>query len=198
MFRRSIPDDYALVFPFDAPDIQWLHMLFVPFAIDALWLVDGEVQKTKRLAPFVGLGRGRADTVVELPAGAADGSPSATRSDSSSDTDRWADSPVVQRPELHLDPCPAGRCGADIEGSTAGADDPVDVPETEPARVLQRRLLAGEYRPLGWGIPGPSSATTSEVHDSLGSSAAVISTRERSVSLWRIAFSTSSAIASAR
>jgi len=38
------------------------------------------------------------------------------------------------------------------------------------------------------GIPGPSSATTSEVHDSLGSSAAVISTRERSVSLWRIAF----------
>ncbi|WP_152421899.1 DUF192 domain-containing protein [Halorubrum saccharovorum] len=72
MFRRSIPDDYALVFPFDAPDTQWLHMLFVPFAIDALWLVDGEVQKAKRLAPFVGLGRGRADTVVELPAGAAD------------------------------------------------------------------------------------------------------------------------------
>jgi uncharacterized membrane protein (UPF0127 family) len=73
MFRRSIPDGYALVFPFDAPETQWLHMLFVPFAIDALWLVDGEVQKTKRLAPFVGLGRGRADTVVELPAGAADG-----------------------------------------------------------------------------------------------------------------------------
>ncbi|PAU85359.1 hypothetical protein CK500_01430 [Halorubrum salipaludis] len=72
MFRRSIPDGYALVFPFDAPDTQWLHMLFVPFAIDAVWLVDGEVQKTKRLAPFVGLGRGRADTVIELPAGAAD------------------------------------------------------------------------------------------------------------------------------
>ena len=72
MFRRSIPDGYALVFPFDAPDAQWLHMLFVPFAIDALWLVDGEVRKTKRLAPFVGLGRGCADTVVELPAGAAD------------------------------------------------------------------------------------------------------------------------------
>ncbi len=72
MFRRSIPDDYALVFPFDGPDTQWLHMLFVPFAIDALWLVDGEVRKAERLAPFVGLGRGRADTVVELPAGAAD------------------------------------------------------------------------------------------------------------------------------
>lgn len=73
MFRRSIPGGYALVFPFDAADTQWLHMLFVPFAIDALWLVDGEVRKVKRLAPFVGLGRGRADTVVELPAGAADG-----------------------------------------------------------------------------------------------------------------------------
>ena len=73
MFRRSVPDGYALVFPFDGADTQWLHMLFVPFAIDALWLVDGEVRKRKRLAPFVGLGRGRADTVVELPAGAADG-----------------------------------------------------------------------------------------------------------------------------
>jgi len=71
MFRPSISDDYALVFPFDSPDTRWLHMLFVPFAIDAVWLVDGEVRKTKRLAPFVGLGRGHADTVVELPAGAA-------------------------------------------------------------------------------------------------------------------------------
>jgi uncharacterized membrane protein (UPF0127 family) len=72
MFRRSIPDDYALVFPFDAAETRWLHMLFVPFPIDALWLVDGEVTAKKRLAPFVGLDRGRADTIVELPAGAAD------------------------------------------------------------------------------------------------------------------------------
>jgi uncharacterized membrane protein (UPF0127 family) len=72
MFRAAIPDDYALAFPFDGADTRWLHMLFVPFAIDALWLVDGEVRKRKRLAPFVGLGRGPADTVVELPAGAAD------------------------------------------------------------------------------------------------------------------------------
>ena len=71
MFRRSISGDYGLVFPFDEADTQWLHMLFVPFAIDAVWLVDGEVTAKKRLAPFVGVGRGRADTVVELPAGAA-------------------------------------------------------------------------------------------------------------------------------
>ncbi len=73
MFRRSIPDDYALAFRFDAADRRSLHMLFVPFPIDALWLVEGEVVRTKRLAPWIGIGWGTADTIVELPAGAADG-----------------------------------------------------------------------------------------------------------------------------
>ncbi|WP_418281231.1 DUF192 domain-containing protein [Halorubrum sp. DTA98] len=71
MFRTSIPDGYALVFPFDRSKARDLHMLFVPFAIDALWVSETEVTHKKRLAPFVGLGRGTADTVVELPAGAA-------------------------------------------------------------------------------------------------------------------------------
>lgn len=73
MFRRSIPDDYALVFPFRRAAGRSLHMLCVPFDIDALWLVDGEVQHVKRLSAWTGHGRGRADTVVELPADAADG-----------------------------------------------------------------------------------------------------------------------------
>lgn len=73
MFRRSIPDEYGLVFPFDAVGSRDLHMVFVPFAIDALWLVDGEVRKRKRLRPWFGIGWGEADTVVELPAGVADG-----------------------------------------------------------------------------------------------------------------------------
>ena len=73
MFRRSIPDDYALVFQFDEPDDRDLHMLFVPFAIDAIWLVGTEVTAVKRLRPWIGLGRGTADTIIELPAGAADG-----------------------------------------------------------------------------------------------------------------------------
>ena len=72
MFRRSIPEEYALVFPFDGVEARTLHMLFVPFAIDAVWLVDDEVTATARLSPFVGLARGDADTVVELPVGAAD------------------------------------------------------------------------------------------------------------------------------
>jgi len=73
MFRRSIPDEYALVFRFDEAGSRSLHMAFVPFAIDAVWLVDGEVTKVKRLRPWIGLGWGTADTVVELPAGVADG-----------------------------------------------------------------------------------------------------------------------------
>ncbi|PSQ01050.1 DUF192 domain-containing protein [Halobacteriales archaeon QS_8_69_26] len=73
MFRRSVPDDYALVFRFGRVSVRGLHMVFVPFDIDALWLVDGEVQATKRLRAWRGVGRARADTVLELPAGAADG-----------------------------------------------------------------------------------------------------------------------------
>ena len=73
MFRRSFPADSALVFRFDRVGNHALHMLFVPFAIDALWLVDSEVVATKRLRPWVGFGRATAETVVELPAGAADG-----------------------------------------------------------------------------------------------------------------------------
>lgn len=72
MFRRSVPDDYALVFTFDGVGRRDVHMLFVPFPIDALWLVDGEVVKKKRLRPWLGIGVARADTLVELPAGAAD------------------------------------------------------------------------------------------------------------------------------
>ena len=73
MFRRSVPDDYALVFPFRRAKRRGLHMLCVPFDVDAVWLVDGEVQAAKRLSAWTGHGRARADLVVEFPAGAAEG-----------------------------------------------------------------------------------------------------------------------------
>lgn len=71
MFRRSIPADYALAFPFDGAGTRWLHMLFVPFDIDAVWTVDGRVRRVERLPAWTGLARAEADLVVELPAGAA-------------------------------------------------------------------------------------------------------------------------------
>ncbi len=72
MFRRSIPDDYALVFRFDAVDPRDVHMLFVPFPLDVLWLVEDEVQRIERLSAWTGIAKSDADTLVELPAGAAD------------------------------------------------------------------------------------------------------------------------------
>lgn len=71
MFRRSFPGD-ALVFTFDRTAVRTLHMVAVPFDIDAVWLCDGRVERVARLAAWTGLGRAPADTVVELPAGAAD------------------------------------------------------------------------------------------------------------------------------
>ncbi|WP_225333490.1 DUF192 domain-containing protein [Halomicrobium urmianum] len=84
MFRSSVPDDFALVFRFEPPGwplSQWfgaegwrlIHMLFVGAPLDVLWLADGEVRKVERLAPWTGVGAAKADTVIELPAGAAEG-----------------------------------------------------------------------------------------------------------------------------
>ncbi|MCL9814198.1 DUF192 domain-containing protein [Natranaeroarchaeum aerophilus] len=71
MFRRSIPDDYALVFEFDGVASRSLHMLFVPFPIDAIWIAGGEVTRVETLSAWTGLGKAKADLVIELPAGAA-------------------------------------------------------------------------------------------------------------------------------
>ncbi|WP_338741231.1 DUF192 domain-containing protein [Haloplanus salilacus] len=71
MFRRSFPGD-ALVFPFGDAGIRTLHMVCVPFDIDAVWILDGRVERVARLSAWTGLGRGAADTVIELPAGVAD------------------------------------------------------------------------------------------------------------------------------
>jgi uncharacterized membrane protein (UPF0127 family) len=44
-------------------------MLFVPFALDAVFAVDGAVTAVERLRPWTGYAAAEADTVVELPAG---------------------------------------------------------------------------------------------------------------------------------
>jgi len=73
MFRRSVPDGYGLVFPFDGVGRRFIHMFFVRFPLDVVWLVDGEVQEVATMQPWRSMGYGLADTVLELPAGAADG-----------------------------------------------------------------------------------------------------------------------------
>ncbi|MUV90321.1 DUF192 domain-containing protein [Halapricum sp. CBA1109] len=87
MFRSSIPEEYALVFEFepsalarrlpvggdDAVKWRFIHMLFVRMSLDVLWLQGETVVKTATLRPWVGMGGAKADRIVELPAGAADG-----------------------------------------------------------------------------------------------------------------------------
>jgi hypothetical protein len=73
MFRSSVPDDYALVFDFSKAQTRSVHMVFVRFPIDVVWVVDDTVERVSTLSPWTGLGYARADTILELPAGAADG-----------------------------------------------------------------------------------------------------------------------------
>ena len=70
MFRRSFRGD-CLAFPFGDSVTRSLHMLFVPFDIDAVWVEGDEVRAVERLSAWTGVGRARGDTVYELPAGAA-------------------------------------------------------------------------------------------------------------------------------
>jgi uncharacterized membrane protein (UPF0127 family) len=72
MFRRSIPNDYALAFRFDDVAVRDVHMVFVPFPLDAVWTVDGEVTCVERLSAWTGIAKARAETLFELPAGSAE------------------------------------------------------------------------------------------------------------------------------
>ncbi|MFB6162546.1 MAG: DUF192 domain-containing protein, partial [Halococcoides sp.] len=67
MGRWSLPDEYGLVFPFETVDRRFIHMVLVGTALDVIWLVDGRVERVSTLPPMIGVGRARADTLIELP-----------------------------------------------------------------------------------------------------------------------------------
>ena len=83
MGQSTVSDDYALVFEFGDPGFLYrvrdtvprrvIHMLFVRTALDVLWIRDDEVVKMATLSPWTGIGVAKADTIVELAAGSADG-----------------------------------------------------------------------------------------------------------------------------
>lgn len=70
MFRRTVPDEYALVFRFSSPKRRSIHTLFVLVPLDVVWVADGVVERVERLHPWRGIASARADVIVELPAGA--------------------------------------------------------------------------------------------------------------------------------
>jgi uncharacterized protein len=56
MFRKSIPGDYALVFVLNKSKKVSLHMLFVNFAIDAIFLDENKkIVKISQLRPWTGV-----------------------------------------------------------------------------------------------------------------------------------------------
>lgn len=72
MFRKSIPDDYALLFVFSRPTKVSLHMVFVPFPIDVLLLNrDMRIIGMHSLNAWTGFLNSRLEVsyVVELPYG---------------------------------------------------------------------------------------------------------------------------------
>jgi uncharacterized membrane protein (UPF0127 family) len=74
MFRRSFPKGEALVFEFGSERRVGIHMLFVAFSLDVVFLdEDGVVVSVRTLRPWIGYASERAATVVEFPAGAAEG-----------------------------------------------------------------------------------------------------------------------------
>jgi uncharacterized membrane protein (UPF0127 family) len=55
MFRKSIPDDYAMIFTFERPTSIDVHMLFVFFPLDIIFLDnDKKISGYARLKPWLG------------------------------------------------------------------------------------------------------------------------------------------------
>lgn len=73
MGKASLPENYGLVFRFSGANRRRVHMLFVRTPIDVLWLVDERVKRVTTLPAWRGFGSATADTLVELPPGAAEG-----------------------------------------------------------------------------------------------------------------------------
>lgn len=72
MFKLKF-EDSAFIFPFEFEKKIPIHMLFVFFPIDVLWVnLEGEIVDLKqKILPFIPHipHRGKASTLVELPAG---------------------------------------------------------------------------------------------------------------------------------
>lgn len=72
MFRRSIPQDYALIF-----DMRWeqyigIHMLFVPFPIDLLYLDSNrQIVDLRHMRAWTGIATSKkpARYAIEMPDG---------------------------------------------------------------------------------------------------------------------------------
>lgn len=73
MGKRPLRDGECLVFRFGESDVRHVHTFFVRAPIDVIWVAGERVIAVETMHPW-NLGRRHsADTIVELPAGAATG-----------------------------------------------------------------------------------------------------------------------------
>lgn len=74
MFRRKIPDDYAMVFVFPKPKNGFVHALFMRFPIDVIFLNNDKIIiDIARLNPWIGYKHVRnVSYIIEMNAGVSD------------------------------------------------------------------------------------------------------------------------------
>lgn len=71
MGKRPLRDGEALVFRFSEPSTRHIHTFFVRAPIDVVWVERERVRAIETMRPWRLGTRAVADTIVELPAGAA-------------------------------------------------------------------------------------------------------------------------------
>lgn len=62
---RYPDENERYIFEFDSVDYRPVHMIGVRRPLRVTWYVDGEVTKEETLRPWIGVGIGKADKVVE-------------------------------------------------------------------------------------------------------------------------------------
>ena len=73
MGRSPLQPDEAMVFRFDSVETRRIHTWFVRGELDVLWIVNEKLEARRRLSPWRIGPAEPADTIAELPGGAASG-----------------------------------------------------------------------------------------------------------------------------
>lgn len=66
MFTSNMPENFGLVFKFDRVKLVSIHMGFVFYPLGVIWVKNGEVVEVRKLQPWTGWNKERADMVIEV------------------------------------------------------------------------------------------------------------------------------------
>lgn len=71
MLEEELKPGEGMIFTFSRTSYRGIHTFAVKFPIDVVWVNKGVVTCVKTMKPWVDLWIGKADLIIELPAGAA-------------------------------------------------------------------------------------------------------------------------------